>query len=257
MGKYGVSYTLKKGEEEYTFEKLQDAAMFLNGCESGILKRYNDGKTYKGFTVIRNGGNYHHEAHKNRLYKIWSGMKERCYRKKHTHYRDYGGRGITVCEEWKNDYVTFRDWALKNGYRDDLTLDRIDVNGNYEPSNCRWISKKEQFKNTRRNRVLEYKGEKAILRDMARKYGIKPTTLKERLNDGMSVEEAIETPVRFVRKIVVADIEITANGETHTIREWSEITGLKLGVLKNRYQRGWDGDRIINQPYNSKPRPKS
>lgn len=76
-----------------------------------------------------------------RLYRIWHNMKSRCYCKSFSRYKYYGGRGITVCEEWKNDFKAFRQWAIANGYQDDLQIDRIDNSGNYEPSNCRWVSK--------------------------------------------------------------------------------------------------------------------
>jgi hypothetical protein len=86
-----------------------------------------------------------------RLYGCYKGMMSRCYREKDIHYKAYGGRGITVCDEWKNNSQSFIDWALNHGYADNLTIERINVNGNYEPSNCTWIPMSEQYKNKQSN----------------------------------------------------------------------------------------------------------
>ena len=82
-----------------------------------------------------------------RIYETWQDMKRRCYNKQNARYDRYGGRGITVCEEWLNDFQSFYDWAINNGYSDDLTIDRIDNDGNYEPANCKWSTNKEQCNN--------------------------------------------------------------------------------------------------------------
>lgn len=100
-------------------------------------------------------GAYAKQKQVERLYSVWKGMKNRCYQKNNSAYKYYGGRGIKMCEEWKNDYATFRNWAMKNGYnsngsRGECTIDRIDNNGNYEPSNCRFVSMSVQNMNKRK-----------------------------------------------------------------------------------------------------------
>lgn len=104
-----------------------------------------------------------------RLYRIWCCMKQRCYNKNLKAYKDYGGRGIQVCDEWINNYRKFESWSLKNGYDDTLTIDRINNNGNYEPSNCRWVTREMQSKNKRNNVYVTYKGNKILLKDYAKK----------------------------------------------------------------------------------------
>lgn len=138
---------------------------------------------------------YVHGQTKTRLHKIWASMHERCERKTHEHYADYGGRGISVCPAWK-DFVRFRDWAIASGYSDKLTLDRKDVNGDYSPNNCRWATMKEQQNNKRSNRIVVLEGVSHTVTEWAEMLGINKTTIKERLNLGWSDEKALTTPVR-------------------------------------------------------------
>lgn len=107
-----------------------------------------------------------------RLYRIWCCMKARCYNKNLKAYKDYGGRGIKVCEEWINNFRKFEKWALSNGYEDILTIDRINNNDDYKPSNCRWITRTEQNRNKRNNIYITYNGGKILLKDYAKEKNI-------------------------------------------------------------------------------------
>ena len=123
-------------------------------------------------------------------------MKARCYNSNQWNYQYYGGRGIKVCDEWKNNYNSFYNWALENGYQDNLSIDRIDTNGNYEPSNCRWVTDKEQKNNTRRNHYITYKGKTQSMSKWAEEINISYTTLRSRINTNKwSIEKAFTTPV--------------------------------------------------------------
>ena len=117
-----------------------------------------------------------------RLRAILQSMKYRCYNKKHKHNEYYGGKGITICDEWKNNIKAFYDWSMENGYEDSLTLDRINNKGNYEPSNCRWVTRKQQMRNTKRNHLITYNGRTQCLTDWAIEYNIDPKTLDSRIN---------------------------------------------------------------------------
>jgi len=128
-------------------------------CDCGAVKEVNTHHLLSGNSKScgcswREGT---HNMSNTRLYTIWENMKSRCNYEKNTCFHNYGGRGIKVCNEWSN-FIPFKDWALKHGYKDDLTLDRIDVNGNYEPDNCRWISKAAQACNRRKKNKTGYTG---------------------------------------------------------------------------------------------------
>lgn len=139
-----------------------------------------------------------------RLYQIWAGILTRCENTKHPNYRLYGARGITVCKEWRT-YANFEAWALANGYDPDKgareqSIDRIDVNGNYFPSNCRWANRVEQQNNTRKNVFLSYNGETKTLAQWANVLGICYSTFMSRYSRGWSIERIASTPVHAYRK---------------------------------------------------------
>lgn len=142
---------------------------------------------------LREANTVHGGSLGDRLHNIWGHMLHRCNNK---NMANYGGRGISVCREWAESFEVFRDWALANGYRDDLTIDRIDNDGNYCPENCRWATMRTQANNTRRNHNLTAFGETKTVTEWSRVYGVKYNTILNRLYKGWSVEAAITTPPR-------------------------------------------------------------
>lgn len=132
-----------------------------------------------------------HNMEGTRLYKIWDNMKQRCMNPNFPNYKHYGKRGITVCEEWK-DFLNFLSWAERSGYKDTLSLDRIDNNLGYYPDNCRWASQVEQQRNKRNNHFLTYNGETRTIAEWGEITGILPATIQHRVcRDGWSVEDAL------------------------------------------------------------------
>ena len=133
---------------------------------------------------------------KNRLYRIWANMKSRCYNPKASRFEHYGGKGITICDEWYNRFQAFHDWAISHGYSDELSIDRIDVNGNYEPGNCRWEIPKTQSNNLSVNRKITFNGITRTLSEWATITGINRRTIAARIDlHGWSVERALTIPV--------------------------------------------------------------
>lgn len=136
-----------------------------------------------------------HGMSDSRLHRIWAGMKRRCYNKNDASYENYGGRGIIICDEWKDSFESFYQWAIQSGYSDRLSIDRINVDGNYEPSNCRWADKITQMNNTTLNRTFAYNGETLTVAELSRKYNIPYKLLHKRLCYlNWDIEKAIRSP---------------------------------------------------------------
>ena len=179
-----------------------------------------------------------HGLSKHRLYSIWIGMKGRCYNPNDSKYKNYGERGIAICDEWKNDFKAFYDWSMNNGYEETLTIERIDVNGNYTPENCTWIPMLEQCRNTTKVRWIEYNGESKLLSDWAKDIGIDPETLSQRI-EKWGINKAMTTPLLRRPRL------ITYNGETHNLPEWSKITGIHKNTLEKRLLSGWSVEDML------------
>lgn len=178
---------------------------------------------------------------KKRLIIIRHSMYCRCYYPTTNGYERYGGRGIKMCDEWINNPQSFYNWAINNGYKEGLTIDRIDVNGNYEPSNCRWATKEVQDNNRRNNRKITYKGETKTLTQWCKEYNINIVTLSDRLKSGLSFEEALKKPViKSGGKILY-----TLNGKTKLLSEWCKIYNINYHTAWGKSKKGYSIEKIL------------
>ena len=176
-------------------------------CECGSIITIRGDALSRGITVScgcykkekaeETGAKYiKHGMTRTRLHTEWKSMKARCYNPNNKRFDRYGGRGITVCPEWRESFEAFRDWALANGYRDDLTIEREDTNGNYCPENCRWATQKEQQNNRSNNRLITHNGRTQTVTQWQDETGIKEATIRYRLKKGWSVEKALTEPIK-------------------------------------------------------------
>lgn len=181
---------------------------------------------------------YEHSIYEyKRLYGIYGGIKKRCFNKKEPRYKDYGGRGITMCEEWANPndgFDKFVEWSLSHGYADDLTIERNDVNGDYFPENCSWITRKEQCNNKRDTIWVDYHGEHIQLMKLCNRLGLSYDTINDRIvKRKWDVERAIETPSMM-------DDPLSQKAREH---------GLNPKTVRDRiYKLGWSEERALNTP---------
>lgn len=191
-----------------------------------------------------------HGMYNTRIYKTYNAMKERCYNEKCSSYYLYGKRGISICDEWLGEkgFVNFYNWATQNGYKDNLTIDRIDSNGNYEPLNCRWADYKTQSNNTRRNHYITHNGKTQTMAQWANELGISYQALNSRINiSKMSIEDAFRTEkmnnhtrgAEIVRKT-------EAFGEKKYLYEWANENGLNPSTISSRVNKGMSIEDAIS-----------
>lgn len=164
-------------------------------------------------------------------------MKARCFNQNNEAYKNYGGRGITICKEWF-DFENFYKWAISSGYDENAefgvcTLDRKDVNGNYEPSNCRWANMKTQSNNTRKNVVLNYNGQEKTLREWCEILNLSYNTIYGRLMKGWDIQKAFETPIRKSLKRTKKVLQLDKSGVI--IKEYKDV---REASLQNGYNQG-------------------
>lgn len=180
-----------------------------------------------------------HGESKTRLYGIWQGMITRCSNPEATGYENYGGRGVTVCDEWIASYLAFRSWAMANGYQKNLTIDRTDVNGNYEPINCRWVSQRDQFRNMRKSVYATAFGETMLAIDWSRDSRCKTTyhSLLGRIGNGWNHQEAITTPLQPVHKLTIEEARAVKADILAGLGDRAIVRKYRIGKTTARYIR--------------------
>ena len=143
-----------------------------------------------------------HGQQPRKMFNAYVNMKTRCYNPNYHLYKNYGGKGIKICDEWlgKNGFINFREWSFKNGYKDELSIDRINNNGNYEPNNCRWVTMREQQNNRTNNHLVTIEGKTQTLAEWCRYYGIKYANVMARICNGWSEYDALTKPLQRIHK---------------------------------------------------------
>ena len=176
--------------------------------------------------------------HYKRIYSIYDGMRKRCYNKNKDNYKHYGGRGITICDEWLNDFMTFYNWAINNGYQDNLTIDRIDNDGNYEPWNCRWATNEEQVYNKSDTVYITIDDKTKTILEWSRISGLSYSVLWQRYNSlGLKTKEELFKPLKVIVKVI-------HNGIEKTLSQLSKETGIDPRTLHWRNKQGLKDDEL-------------
>ena len=183
-----------------------------------------------------------------RIYGIWADMKRRCLNPNKREYKWYGGRGITVCDEWQ-EFQPFYFWAIQNGYADNLTIERKDNDGNYGPGNCEWIPLGKQALNTTKNVRLTYDGRTMTMTEWSQEKGLGVSTLWNRLRNNWDLSLALETPINGIRNGKAPDLFFRHNGKDKSLKDWSRMLGVKYATLYRRIMvMGWSPEKALTEP---------
>jgi hypothetical protein len=183
-----------------------------------------------------------------KLYRLWNMIKHRCYNKEGQDYANYGGRGITVCQEWLDSYITFKEWALNNGWQEGLQIDRINNNLGYAPDNCRFVTSKINNNNRRNNAYMTYNGETHTAMEWAEKLGLDYTTIINRRFGGLPVEKILSKDP-LPHNIKPCTVFLTYHGKTLPLKDWAyPVTDCTYKELITRRYGGWTDEEIIDVP---------
>lgn len=186
--------------------------------------------------------NKRHGMHATKIYKTWNGMVSRCTNPRNSRWNDYGGRGIEVCDRWKSFEGFYADMG---DCPEGMSLDRVDVNGNYEPQNCRWATPKQQSRNRRDNRFVSWRGQTLTVAEWAEKMGMSKSVVLFRLKKwgNSDLDKVFLTPLKNRQR------PVTWQGKTQPLSHWAKELGLHQGVLWTRlYEKGWTIDKAFTTP---------
>lgn len=183
--KYGMLTVIGRSPDNGHGKK--PCVKWLCQCECGRITQASKWSLENGLTVSCGCRKKIHGEKHTRLYQTWQNMKRRCHDPKNKRYEHYGLRGITVCQDWDKNYLSFRDWALSSGYKEGLTIERIDVNGNYCPDNCKWLPMSKQADNTTRSVYYLFYGKKMTIRQISDETGLTYSTISHRVQRNQPV----------------------------------------------------------------------
>lgn len=223
-------------------------------CHCGIVKAVDGCSLRRGQSTscgcsrakqkVARASNRNHGLSHLKEYRVWCGMKARCYNKSNPRYKDWGGKGIGVCDRWRNSFVNFYA-DMGDRPSDKHSIDRIDGMSGYSPENCRWATPKEQSENRPFfNHIIEFDGRSQCMAAWAHEFGLHRGLLKDRLRNGWAIEEALMTPPLPTRRSGL----VLFGGNMRSRAELAREYGVSLSTLKQRLKNGWGIDRALIVP---------